>query len=106
MGVYTRAVSGHLLGKQFPVTRQQILNNATLELKQWNGCVFFVVHTEMLYVNYQYSTGECNKQKSYKIMKMQLFATLDKANRDTGNIRGLNLAAINHTTVQVNRLLL
>jgi hypothetical protein len=27
-----------------------------------------------------------NKQKSYKILKMQMFATLDKANRDTGNI--------------------
>jgi hypothetical protein len=29
-----------------------------------------------------------NKQKSYKIMKMKMFATLDKENRDTGNIRG------------------
>jgi hypothetical protein len=47
-----------------------------------------------------------NKQKSYKIMKMQMFSTLDKANRDTGNKRGLNLTAVNHTTVQVNRLLL
>jgi hypothetical protein len=28
------------------------------------------------------------------------------ANRDTGNIRGLNLAAVKHTTVQVTRLLL
>jgi hypothetical protein len=39
-------------------------------------------------------------------MKMQLFATLDKANPDTGNIRGLNLAAVKNTTVQVSRLLL
>jgi hypothetical protein len=39
-------------------------------------------------------------------MKMKMFATLDKANRDTGNIRGLNLAEIKHTTVQVTRLLL
>jgi hypothetical protein len=39
-------------------------------------------------------------------MKMQMFATLDKANRDTGNIGGLNLAAVNHMTVQVNTLLL
>jgi hypothetical protein len=31
-----------------------------------------------------------NKQKSYKIIKMQLFATLDKANPDEGNKRGLN----------------
>jgi hypothetical protein len=47
-----------------------------------------------------------NKQKSYKIMKMKMFATLDKANLDTRNIRGLNLAAVKHTTVQVTRLLL
>jgi hypothetical protein len=35
-----------------------------------------------------------------------MFATLDKANGDTGNISGFNLAAVNHTTVQVNILLL
>jgi hypothetical protein len=39
-------------------------------------------------------------------MKMQMFVTLDKANRDTGNIRGLDLAAIKYTTVLVTRLLL
>jgi hypothetical protein len=39
-------------------------------------------------------------------MKMKMFATLHKANRDTGNIRGLNLAAVKHTTVQVTSLLL
>jgi hypothetical protein len=38
-----------------------------------------------------------NKQKSYKLMKTQMFATLDEANRDIGNIRGLNL------TVQVTK---
>jgi hypothetical protein len=27
-----------------------------------------------------------------------MFATLDKAKGDTGNIRGLNLAAVKHTT--------
>jgi hypothetical protein len=31
-----------------------------------------------------------NKHKSYQIMKMQMFATLDKANPDTEIIRGLN----------------
>jgi hypothetical protein len=41
-----------------------------------------------------------NKQKSYKITKMQMFTTLDKANCDTGNIRGLNLAAVRHMTIQ------
>jgi hypothetical protein len=38
-------------------------------------------------------------------MKMRMLATLDKANLDTRNIRGLNLA-VKHTTVEVNRLLL
>jgi hypothetical protein len=54
-----------------------------------------------------YMTGESgNKQKSYKIVKMQMFATFDKANRDTGNTGALNLAVVKHTTVQVSRLLL
>jgi hypothetical protein len=35
-----------------------------------------------------------NKQKSSKIMKMKMFATLGKAKPDTDNIRGLNLAAV------------
>jgi hypothetical protein len=47
-----------------------------------------------------------NKQKSYEIMKMKMFATLDKVNADTGNIRGLRLAAVKHKTVKVTRLLL
>jgi hypothetical protein len=56
-------------------------------------------------------------------MEMKMFATLDKAKPDTGNTeglirkiknnlkqttikntRGLNLAAVKHTTVQVTRL--
>jgi hypothetical protein len=45
-----------------------------------------------------------NKQKSSKIIKMKMFATLDKARPDTENIRGLNLAAVMCTTVQVSRL--
>jgi hypothetical protein len=47
-----------------------------------------------------------NKQKSYKIMKMQMSAILGKAKPNTEKIRGLNLAAVKHTTVQVSRLLL
>jgi hypothetical protein len=39
-------------------------------------------------------------------MKMQVFAALDKTNPDTGNIRGLNLAVVKQTTLQVTRLLL
>jgi hypothetical protein len=30
--------------------------------------------------------------------------SLDKANHDTGNIKGLNMAVVKHTTVQVTRL--
>jgi hypothetical protein len=45
-----------------------------------------------------------NKQKSNKIMETQIFATLDKANPDTRNIRGLKLAAVKHTTVQGTRM--
>jgi hypothetical protein len=39
----------------------------------------------------------------HKIMKMLMFATLDKANPDTENTRGLNLAVVKLTTVQVSR---
>jgi hypothetical protein len=45
-----------------------------------------------------------NKQKSYKIMITKMFAPVDKAKPVTENIRGLNLAAVKHTTVQVTRL--
>jgi hypothetical protein len=44
---------------------------------------------------YDYITKSCrHKQKSSKIMKIKMFATLDKAKPDTQNIRGLNLAAV------------
>jgi hypothetical protein len=49
---------------------------------------------------------QATSRSHIKIMKMQMFAILDKANSDTGNIRGLNLAAVKHRTVQVTRLLL
>jgi hypothetical protein len=39
-------------------------------------------------------------------MTIKMFTTLDKAKRDIENIRGLNLAAVRHTTVQETRLLL
>jgi hypothetical protein len=54
---------------------------------------------------YDYITNHAgSKQKSYKIMKMKMFAILDKAKPDTGNIRGLNLAAVMFMTVQASRL--
>jgi hypothetical protein len=37
-------------------------------------------------------------------MKMKMFAVLDKAKPNTGNTRGLNLAAVMFPTVQVSRL--
>jgi hypothetical protein len=37
-------------------------------------------------------------------MEMQMFAILDKAKPDTEYVRGLNLAAVKHATVQVTRL--
>jgi hypothetical protein len=45
-----------------------------------------------------------NKQRSYKIMIIKMFAPLDKTKPVTENTRGLNLAAVKHTTVQVTRL--
>jgi hypothetical protein len=47
-----------------------------------------------------------NKHKLYKIIKMQMSAILGKANPDTENIRGLDLAVAKRTTVQASRLLL
>jgi hypothetical protein len=44
------------------------------------------------------------KRKAYKLMEMQMFAILDKAKPDTENIRGLDLAAVKRTGVQVTRL--
>jgi hypothetical protein len=48
MSGYNRDVSGQRLGKHIPVARQQILNNITIVLQQWKGCVFYVVRAEML----------------------------------------------------------
>jgi hypothetical protein len=41
---------------------------------------------------------------SAKIMIMKMFAILDKAKHDIESIRGLNLAEVKHTTIQVTRL--
>jgi hypothetical protein len=55
-------------------------------------CVSCEVRTEFMYV------------MSSKILKMRMFATLDKVKPDTENIRGLNLAAVMCMTVQMSRL--
>jgi hypothetical protein len=45
-----------------------------------------------------------NKQKSYKIFRLSLFAALDKAKPDTERIKRLNLTAVKLTTAQVTKL--
>jgi hypothetical protein len=44
-----------------------------------------------------------NKQRSYKIMKMQIFSTSEMVKLDLENTRDLSLAAVKRTTVQVTR---
>jgi hypothetical protein len=56
-----------------------------------------------MHVAFQIHAG--NKQKSSKIMKMKMLATLDKVKPDTNSIRGLNLAAVMCKAVQVSRLI-
>jgi hypothetical protein len=48
--------------------------------------------------------GISNKQKSYKITRMNMFVSYDKAKQGTDNIRGLNLAVVKLTTVQVTKM--
>jgi hypothetical protein len=45
-----------------------------------------------------------NKQKSYTIMRMKMFAAKDNAKPSIENIRGLNLEMVQLTTVQVTKL--
>jgi hypothetical protein len=53
---------------------------------------------------YDYITKLCRQQAEViQTIAMEMFATLDKAKPTTGNKRGLNLAAVKHTTVQVSK---
>jgi hypothetical protein len=45
-----------------------------------------------------------SKQKSYKIITIQLFAPSDKAKRNIENIRGLNLGAVRPTPFQMSEM--
>jgi hypothetical protein len=45
-----------------------------------------------------------DKQKSYKTMRMSLFAVQDKVKPDVENTGGLNFAVVKLTTVQVTKL--
>jgi hypothetical protein len=65
----------------------------------------------MLYVPRLYKKSIVEAEQSYKKRpeepkESKMFAPLDKAKPVTENIRGLNLAAVKHTTVQVTRLTL
>jgi hypothetical protein len=54
---------------------------------------------------YDYITKLCRQQAEViQNHDNKKFATLDKARPETGNMRGINLAAVNYTTVQVTRL--
>jgi hypothetical protein len=59
---------------------------------------------KLLYV-YDYITKLCRQQAEViQNHENAMFTILDKTEPDTENIRGLNLAAVKHETVQVNRL--
>jgi hypothetical protein len=57
-----------------------------------------------MYTNIQQNYAS-KKQKSHKIIRMNMFAEWGKAKPDIGNIRGLNMAAAKLTTVQLIKLL-
>jgi hypothetical protein len=66
-----------------------------------DGCNISISKCRIFMIIYWNCAG--NKHRSYKITKMQMFATSEKEKPDTENIRGLNLAAAKRTTVQVTR---
>jgi hypothetical protein len=51
---------------------------------------------------YDYMTQLCRQQA--ETIHNHEYATSDKGKSDTENIRGLNLAVVKHTTIQVTRL--
>jgi hypothetical protein len=53
---------------------------------------------------YDYITKSVSMQKSYNFVKMKMFDILDKVKPNMGNTKGLNLAEVMFTTVQVFRL--
>jgi hypothetical protein len=56
---------------------------------------------------YDYITKLCRQQADViQNHENAVFAILDKTKHDRRNIRGLNFAAVKHTTVQVTKLLL
>jgi hypothetical protein len=71
----------------------------TFQGSHWFAICTLLSNFRIYMIIYQNYAG--NKQESYKIIKMQMLSTLDKANPDTG---GLNLMTVKHTTVQVTKL--
>jgi hypothetical protein len=56
-------------------------------------------------IPYVYDTKQSNpedKQKSFTIMNVNIYAILDKAKPHTENIRGFNFAAVIYTTIRVS----
>jgi hypothetical protein len=96
------APSGSLRQTATEIERMETKFSAPLEIFQCTHrvaiCTWFSNFPSYLIIHQNYAG---NKQKSYKFKKMQVLAILDKENPDTGNIKGLNLAAVKHTTVQV-----
>jgi hypothetical protein len=86
---------------------QKKVLHTTLDIFQ--GVVWFKICTRLstfcmhMIIKQNYAG---NKQKSYKIMRMNMFALKGNAKPDTENIRGLILVVIMLMTVQVTKLLL
>jgi hypothetical protein len=57
------------------------------------------IHVHIYVITWRNCAG--NKQRPYKITKMQMFTTSEEETPDIENIRGLNLASVKRTTVQV-----
>jgi hypothetical protein len=57
----------------------------------------FIAFSEIVPYVHDYITKLCRQLA--EVIKMQLFAILDKAKPDAGNVRGLNLAAVKHTII-------
>jgi hypothetical protein len=55
---------------------------------------------------YDYIMKLFQQQRSYKIIKMQMFVTSEQVTPNTENIWGLSLAVVKRMTIQVSRQLL
>jgi hypothetical protein len=81
-------------------SQSQARNQPTLSNGWYTHNDVFSIGLTQGYIR-RYSDG---RKSPYKIMITKMFAPLDKAKPVTENIRGLNLAAVKYTTVQVTRL--